>query len=396
MHILLHDYAGHPFQVELSRALAARGHRVTHAWFKGDYGPKGVMQRAEGDAEGLDFLPLGTEISYSKTNFVKRRQGDIVYGREVADWVCNNNPDVVISGNTPTEAQEPLVGACVKGGVPFIYWCQDFYSIAASRLLEKKLPLAGGMIGAYYRFLERRQMRRSARVLHITDAFCAQTDAWGISRDRVAVIPNWGAIDGIDVLERKNDWSRGHGLKDGARFVYSGTLAMKHNPLLLSGLAERLLEDEEVVVVSAGVGADKLASDVENGMLKNTRCLPLQPFEDLPKVLASGDVLLAVIEREAGTFSVPSKILSYLCAGRPIVLAAPKGNLAARILIETGAGKVVEPEDQSGFAEASLFFRDNPADAAKAGAAGRAYAEENFQLDRVADRFENLFHEARG
>ncbi len=28
MKILVHDYAGHPFQVQLSRALAQRGHQV--------------------------------------------------------------------------------------------------------------------------------------------------------------------------------------------------------------------------------------------------------------------------------------------------------------------------------------------------------------------------------
>ncbi len=32
MHILIHDYAGHAFPVSLSRELAMRGHRVTHAF----------------------------------------------------------------------------------------------------------------------------------------------------------------------------------------------------------------------------------------------------------------------------------------------------------------------------------------------------------------------------
>ena len=30
MRILIHDFAGHPFQMQLSRQLAARGHFVTH------------------------------------------------------------------------------------------------------------------------------------------------------------------------------------------------------------------------------------------------------------------------------------------------------------------------------------------------------------------------------
>ncbi len=395
MHIAIHDFAGHPFQAELSRALAARGHRVTHIWFAADTGPKGQMQVVEGDASTLAFLPFGADIPYSKTNFRQRRAGDIAYGRALGDWIAAEKPDVVISGNTPTEAQEGLVAGCLKVGVPFIYWCQDFYSIAASRLLEKKLPVAGHLIGAYYRFLERRQMRRAAHVLHITESFRDQTDAWGIPSELVTVIPNWGAIDEIDVLDRDTAWAAENALAPGMRFVYSGTLALKHNPELLAALAQELGDDDQLVLVSAGVGADQLVEQAKSGGLARLKPLPLQPFDVFDQVLASGDVLLAVIEREAGTFSVPSKVLSYLCAGRPIVLAAPHDNLAARMIVEIGAGKVVEPEDVEGFVSAALSYQSEPALAAQAGAAGRAYAEENFKIDNVADRFERLFETVR-
>ena len=177
------------------------------------------------------------------------------------------------------------------------------------------------------------------------------------------------------------------------RFLYSGTLALKHNPMLLAGLANSLDEGQEVVLVSAGVGADFLRDKVTNNEVRNLRILPLQSFDIFDQVLASGDVLLAVIEREAGTFSVPSKILSYLCAGRPIVLAAPKENLAAQILRETGAGLVVEPEDVDGFRNAALQYANDPDRANAAGKAGRRYAEENFDLSKVASRFEMLFEQ---
>ena len=53
------------------------------------------------------------------------------------------------------------------------------------------------------------------------------------------------------------------------------------------------------------------------------RCLGFQPFEVLPDVLGSADVLVAILEPDAGVFSVPSKVLSYFCAGRPVLLAVP-------------------------------------------------------------------------
>ena len=393
MQIIVHDYAGHPFQVELSRELARRGHSVKHAYFASDTGPKGHMKPEKDDTKRLSFLPLGEDIEYSKTDFRRRRQGDIAYGRALAKFVSKIKPDVIISGNTPTESQEAVVALCKRENVPFIYWCQDFYSIAASRLLEKKLPVFGHAIGAYYQFLERRQMHRSSKVVHITDAFCEQTDKWGIPAERISVIPNWGAIDEINVLPRDTNWAEENQINAQTRFLYSGTLALKHNPMLLARLANSLDEGQEVVLVSAGVGADFLRDKVTNNEVRNLRILPLQSFDIFDQVLASGDVLLAVIEREAGTFSVPSKILSYLCAGRPIVLAAPKENLAAQILRETGAGLVVEPEDVDGFRNAALQYANYPDRANAAGKAGRRYAEENFDLSKVASRFEMLFEQ---
>jgi hypothetical protein len=35
MRILISDYSGHPFQVQLSRELARRGHGVTHSYSTG-------------------------------------------------------------------------------------------------------------------------------------------------------------------------------------------------------------------------------------------------------------------------------------------------------------------------------------------------------------------------
>ena len=122
--------------------------------------------------------------------------------------------------------------------------------------------------------------------------------------------------------------------------------------------------------------------------------LPLQPFERLAEVLSSASVLLAVIERDAGEFSVPSKVLSDRCAGKPIVLAAPPDNLATGIVTDSGAGIAVDPENEGEFVAAAIRFLVGPVAARKAGEAGRRYAEEHFRLDAVADRFEAVFNKA--
>ncbi|MCC5959461.1 MAG: glycosyltransferase family 4 protein [Rhodobacteraceae bacterium] len=387
-HVMVHDYAGHPFTAEFARALAGKGWRVTYVYFAGDEGPKGRNARLPDDPDSFSAVPLAIDGAYSKSNFFKRRQGDIAYGKRLAQLVADVQPDIVLSGNTPTECQEYLVRACAQTGAQFIYWCQDFYSIAAARILSKKLPGLGHAIGAYYTYLERRQMRNAAHVIHITDGFVKVTDRWGIPRARVSVIPNWGVIDEIPLLPRETDWSAKMGLTRAKRVVYSGTLANKHNPDFLAQLAQKAGADLDVIVVGFGVGAERLAK--RRAELPNLKVLPLQPFAEFPQVLASADVLVAVIEADAGEFSVPSKVLSYLCAGRPIVLAAPKDNLAAQMILQAGAGLVVGPDDKQGFINAVQTLLSDGIAAAEMGKAARAYAEQNFDLDHVTDRFEKL------
>lgn len=391
MKILIHDYAGHPFQTQLSQELAKRGHSVTHAYFVGDQGPKGTM--VDSDEFDLTFAPVGITGDYSKSNFLKRWVGDRQYGTAIKKLIVELSPDLVISGNSPTEIQEQIVKACKSVNSRFVYWCQDFYSIAASRLLPKKLPVIGNFIGLYYRFLEKRQMHSADHIVHITESFCDQTDVWGVSRDKISIIPNWGAIDEIDMLDQSNAWSKDNGLEGDKAIVYSGTLALKHNPDLLLSVANSD-ENAKMVVICAGVGKDYLTEEKEKKSLENLKILPLQPFDVFPQVLASATILVAVIEREAGEFSVPSKILSYLCAGRPIVLAAPKENLASKIVSDTGAGLVVEPEDIEGFVASVSHFLSDEAAMKKAGKAGRDYAEKTFLIGNVADSFEAAFESA--
>ncbi len=392
MKIFVHDYAGHPFQTALSRELAERGHEIVHAYFASDAGPKGRMKTSPEDPQSLRFLGVNPGQSYSKSNLIARRFGDIGYGRAVAKLIQLEQPDLVLSGNTPTEAQQHILRGCRASGARFVFWCQDFYSIALTRILPRKLPGVGHAVSAYYRALDRSQLQQSDHVVLVTDAFLDQTRAWGVPEAKTTVIPNWGAIDDIHVGNRDNPWAHGQGLGDRKVVLYSGTLALKHNPDLLLALARETTA--QVVVVASGVGMDTLQEVKAQEDLPNLTLLPLQPFEDFSNVLASADVLVAVIERDAGEFSVPSKVYSYLCSGRPIVLAAPRDNLAAKVVNGAGAGTSVEPEDADGLVAAAKRYLDDADAAAQAGQAGRRYAEDNFRIKTIGDRFEAVIDKA--
>ena len=186
--------------------------------------------------------------------------------------------------------------------------------------------------------------------------------------------------------QKDNGWSRAHGLDKDFSFLYSGTLGRKHSPTLLLSLAQE--SGAQVAVVGQGLGMKYLEAVRKPDAL---RLLPLQPHEAIADVLATADVLVATLEIDAAAFAVPSKILSYLCAGRPILLSAPKENLAARTVLRANAGIVVDPGDEAGFLAAAAQLRADPHMRAIMGASGRAYADRTFDLSSITDKFEMVF-----
>ena len=393
MKILIHDYAGHPFQVQLARALAGRGHEVMHAFATALQTPRGELAPRRDDPPWLTLQPVEMDPDYArhKYSFRRRRRMEIDYGRKVAALVSEAKPHVVLSSNTPTETQQPIIQAALLNRSRFYFWAQDFYSLAVDRLVRKKIPVVGPLIGGFYKWLEKGQLRHSDGVVAITGDFQPiMQEQFRVPAEKIEVIPNWAPLESLPVRFKKNPWSLSHGLTEKFVFLYTGTLGMKHNPALLLELARRHHGDDRVrvVVVSEGIGADWLRENVVRDGLTNVLQLPYQPFESLPDMLATGDVLIGVLEEDAGVFSVPSKILTYLCAQRPILLAAPEVNLATRTVRAEKAGLTVAPSDTAGFLQAADTLLRQPTLAAGMARHGRSYAERSFRIDDIATRFE--------
>jgi glycosyltransferase involved in cell wall biosynthesis len=162
---------------------------------------------------------------------------------------------------------------------------------------------------------------------------------------------------------------------------------MKHRPDLLYLLAKRTQQECTVVIITDGIGREYLE---KMPPLENLRLLPFQPYEALPEVLASADVLLATLDAEAGKFAVPSKILTYLCAGRPILFAGPRENLSASIIERSGGGLVVHPNELSAWVRAARSLISDAGLRAQLGSKARSYADRTFDIAKIGDAFENL------
>jgi glycosyltransferase involved in cell wall biosynthesis len=396
MRIVVHDYSGHPFQVQLSRELGRRGHEVLHLHFAGFQTPKAALVRRANDPPSFAVEAINLDRPFAKYRLVRRLLQERQLGRILAKRIRAFDPDVVISSNAPLDVQVGAYQAARATTAAFIFWLQDVYSDAIARHLRRKLPGVGHLFSLRFISLERSLLRKADRVVAITDDFRPRLQEWKVKPDKVVTVENWAPLDDIVPCPKDNPWAREHGLHDRPVILYSGTLGLKHNPALLLEVAKRLQAEQpeaRLVVVSEGLGADWLRE--RSGGLETMVQLPFQPFDRVADVIGAADIVVAILEPDAGVFSVPSKVLSYLAAGRPIIGAIPVENLAARLIAQNRAGIVVSPLDPHALAVACIDLLQREDDRREMGRCARAYAESAFDIGRIADRFEAVMLAAK-
>ena len=396
MHILIHDFGGHPFPLQLGRRLAGNGHRVDHLYCKSVTGAKGGLAAREGDSERLAIRGLATGRPIDKANFLRRFAGEHRYGRLAAGRISEIDPDVVLCANTPLDALRSIQAACRRRNIRFVNWLQDVNSLAAAAILPRKMPILGKLAAWWYLAAERRRLLRADHVVSISDDFDGYLRSIGIPPAGYTTIENWAPLDEMPRRPRRNRWTERHGLTRGRCALYSGNLGFKQDPRLLIDLAAAMGEADprdRLVVVSEGMGADWLAGRQAALGLANLVLLPFQPYGEVPDMMASADVLLAIVEPQDRPYCVPSKVLSYCCAGRAIVLSADAGNLASRILLRNRCGRVVEAGDSRAFTRAVLELLADEDGRTAGGENARRYAEDAFDIERITARFEAVLEE---
>ncbi|GGS26106.1 glycosyltransferase family 4 protein [Deinococcus knuensis] len=384
MRILINDYTGYAFPYELSCYLASMGHEIIHCYCESINIPQGSIK----STEKLRVFPITLSRRINKKSFVSRLFLEREYGSRSIEIIKQTKPDIVISGNMPIDSQALIIDYCNKNSIRTIHWWQDIYGVAIRNILTKRNRVIGKIIGDLYIKREMSCISRADAVIGITEDF------ENILKDhRVStpfhVIHNWAPIKDLPKMEKENDWSIKNGFDSSFNIIYSGTLSMKHDPNIILRLAQKLetLDGIKIIIISEGDAPDYISRQAEKMSLKNINVLPFQKYELLPKVLATADCLLVLLEPEASEFSVPSKILAYACAGRPILASMPEENLSTKIISRNRFGL------NSGSGDVDLLFNHahylfkNSEESSNMGKRARLYAEETFKIDIVAAKF---------
>ena len=205
----------------------------------------------------------------------------------------------------------------------------------------------------------------------------------GVPEGRIALITN-----GVDL--EIQDSTAPVPLPDGP-FVamYVGAHGTYSSLETVLDAAERLRDTPDVLVVLVGGGDRKgaLVADAERRGLTNVTFVDAIPKREVPSWLARADVcLLPYQDNPLFAGALPNKAFDYLGAARPIIAAAPPGELT-RMVAAAGCGVAVPPEDGAALAAAIRAMAADREGARAMGERGRRYAEEHYDRAALAARF---------
>jgi len=220
----------------------------------------------------------------------------------------------------------------------------------------------------------------------------------GAPPEKVEVMHNWVDTDFIVPGERMNSFREEFGLGDKFIVSFAGVIGYSQDIDVILGAADLLRDKEGILflIVGDGVEKERLEKKAAGMGLPNVRFIPMQPRDKYPTVLHASDVCLATLHKEVKTPVVPSKILSIMAAGRPVVACMNLGGDAPRLVEEAGCGYVLPPEDPEILADHILKLYQGEELREEMGRNGREYAEKELALTVAGERYIRLIDRIKG
>ena len=324
---------------------------------------------------------------------VNRVLEGISFGLSAAIGVLvTRRPDVVLMETWPIFGQVPVLVAARLRGLPVVNYIKDLYPEAAE---AARLIRSGGRISRSVRAIDRWVQERSRRNIVISEGTRAHLMASrGIAAARLVVRRDWLDLSAIRPVEGKRHWRAEVGIGEG-RFVcmFAGTLGHASGVGVLVEVAEILRHRADIVLVVIGEGIEKnrMRRDIELRGLSNLLMLPFQPRERVAEVQSSADVLMLTSTRDMGTSSVPSKLITYLAVGRPVLCAASREGELAKVVTEECLGVVAEPGDAASVAAGILSLKSMGVGMlSEMGRRARELAMARYSLDSAVLEFEAI------
>ncbi len=393
---------GHMMQ-ELARALAAAGHRVTVVTSCPNH-PQGVLhegyRRRWLTREQIDGVEILRVLTFARPagsptrprSVLERAMGLVTFAVASALAILlRTRPRVIFGVLQPLTVglTLPLVARLKRARL--VFNVQDLHPDVMIDLGMIRSPALVRMLRA----IERRAYSRADLLTVICEGFREHCVQRGAESARTEVIPNWLDVDEVRPLSGAKELREELGIPADAFVVlYAGTIGLVSGAEIVIEAARLLAGTRDVHFAFIGDGplVPSLRERVRAAGLSNVSFAPFQPRERLAEVQGLADASLVTLRPGHGRTSVPSKVLGYMAAGRPVIAAVDADSETARLIRDSGCGAVVPPQDARGLADAITALRQDAARRADCGRRGRSHLEQNYAKDVALRRYLSVFN----
>lgn len=391
--------AAHLFY-ELGSELVRRGHRVSVVTSLPGYHPTGSLEQYRGKKRMREYIN-GMHVVRVSTPRMPRA---LMIGR--AFWQFGSafaffrnalrlsHHDVVIVYSPPLPLGLTAWGLQKIWKIPYVLNVQDLFpqSIIDLRLLKNAILIR------FFEAMERFVYKSANTITVHSEGNRQHVVKKGADSAKVFVVPNWVDTDFVRPGNRNSEFRKSMGLDSQFVVSFAGVIGYSQDiDVILE--AAKLLNDENTIpggekpiwlIVGDGVEKARLEKKAGNMRLTNVRFVPMLPKDQYVGLLQASDVCLSTLHADVKTPVVPSKILSIMAAGRPVVAAMNLDGDAPELIRKAQCGICVPPEDPKALASAILQLYQDPKLGARLGQNGRRYAEKNLSLKVCASKYEEL------
>ncbi|WP_197082696.1 glycosyltransferase family 4 protein [Bradyrhizobium sp. LTSP885] len=272
-----------------------------------------------------------------------------------------------------------------------VIWVQDLWpdSLESTGYVRNRAALA--VVAAVTGFI----YRQADLLLAQSRGFVDKIRELAGSGVPIAYHPNPGDIA---LVEEAADASSAIAIDPGCfNVIFAGNLGAAQALDTIVACAEAIVDPSiRIILVGGGSRATWLREEIARRALRNLELAGQYPAEAMPAILAHASALLVTLGRADNlALTIPSKIPTYLAAGRPII-GALDGEGAA-LIRDAQAGIAVSAEDAAALASAIVEMRNLPAEQRGAmGASGRAYFDKHLSPTPLAQDLVQHFHKAIG
>ncbi len=261
---------------------------------------------------------------------------------------------------------------------PMVLWVQDIWpdALEATGFIKRRWVL--DMVGLAVRYI----YRYSDSILIQSEGFRASVEKWTSQRAKIRFYPNSAEVQAVDSQILQCETSLAQQIATSFSVVFAGNIGTAQSCETIIDAA-RLLRDVANIkfyLIGHGSMVKSVSEAIAHDRLENIVMTGQVSHEVMPELYASASILLLTLRDEPALSStIPSKLQSYLAAGKPVI-ACCNGE-AAHVVKAANAGISCPAGDGAALAKAIMtLYGMQPEARVCLGNNGRAYFECHFNL----------------